>query len=127
MDTVRTERRKDPRYRVSTNVLAINQDILAEVIDISNCGMACRCLSSTDRPLTVITNIEILNCELGTSIEGLSCRMVRSNKKSISDVFISTMIMNFILEFQNLTSKQSKQLNQFIKDNSPLETAVSFH
>jgi hypothetical protein len=127
METLSPERRKHPRYKMSKNVLAINQDILAEVIDISNGGMACQCLSSTDRPLAVISDIEILNCELGTSIEGLSCRMVRSSNKTISDTFTSTMIMNFIIEFQNVTSKQFKQLDQFIKDNSLLEAAASIH
>ena len=117
MDTVGNERRKHPRYRVNKDVLSINQDVLAEVIDISNSGMACRCLTSTDKPLTAITEIELLNCELGTSIESLHCRMVRSSNKTISGAFTSTMIMHFSLEFQNITGSQHQQLDQFIKDN----------
>ena len=127
MGTVRNERREHPRYRVNKDVLSINQDILAEVIDISKCGMSCRCLTSTDRPLTAITEIELLNCELGTSIESLHCRMVRSSQKTISGAFTSTLITHFSLEFQNITGSQRQQLDQFIKDNSLLETNASLH
>ena len=125
MDTAYNERRKHPRYRVNKDVLSINKDILAEVLDISNCGMSGRCLTSTHMPLTAITEIDILNCELGTSIEGLPCRMVRSSKKTISDALTSTMIMNFSLEFQHLTRNQNFKLDQFIKDNHLVEAKVS--
>jgi len=127
MNTVHHERRRDPRCRVNKDVLSINQDILAEVIDISKSGMACRCLTSTEKPLTAITEIELLNCELGTSIESLHCRMVRSSNKTISGAFTSTMIMHFSLEFQNITGSQHQQLDQFIKDNCLLEADVSLH
>jgi hypothetical protein len=125
MDRAGIERRKYPRYRVDKDVLSINQDILAEVLDISTGGMSCRCLMSTDKPLTAITEIELLNCELGTSIECLSCRIVRSSKKTISDAFTSTVIMNFGLEFQDLTGSQCQQLDQFIADNSLFASQVS--
>ncbi len=125
MDTAGIERRKRPRHRVNKDVLSINQDILAEVIDISACGMSCRCLMSTDKPLTAIAEIELLNCELGTSIECLPCRMVRSSKKNISDAFTSTVIMNFSLEFQDLSGRQCRQLDQFIADNSLFEPQMS--
>jgi hypothetical protein len=110
---------------MNKDVLSINQDILAEVLDISNCGMSGRCLTSTVKPLTAITEIDILNCELGISIEGLPCRMVRCSKKKISDALTSTLIMNFSLEFQFLTSNQHLILDQFIKDNYLGEAKVS--
>lgn len=125
MDRAGIERRKRPRYRVNKDVLSLNQDILAEIIDISACGMSCRCLMSTDKPLTAITEIELLNCELGTSIECLPCRMTRSSKKHISDAFTSTVIMNFSLEFQDLTGRQCRQLDRFIADNSLFEPRMS--
>jgi hypothetical protein len=125
MNTVYNERRKYPRFRMNKDVLSINQDILAEVLDISNCGMLGRCLTSTAKPLTAITEIDILNCELGISIEGLPCRMVRSSKKTISDALTSTMIMNFSIEFQFLTNNQLFKLDQFIKNNHLGEAKVS--
>jgi c-di-GMP-binding flagellar brake protein YcgR len=127
MDAVRNERRRHPRYRVNKDVLSINQDILAEVIEISKCGMSCRCLTSTARPLTSITEIELLNCDHGTSVENLHCRMVRSSKKSISGAFTSTQIMHFSLEFQLISKTQRRQLDRFIADNSLFEADVSFH
>ena len=126
MDTVRLqERRKHPRFRMNPDVLSINQDILAEVVDISNCGVSCRCLASSDKPMAAITEIELLNCKIGTSVDCLPCRMVRSSKKTISEAFTSTMIMQFSVEFQNLTGPQRNQLDQFIKDNSLVETLPS--
>ena len=125
MDTEGIERRKRPRYKVNKDVLSINQDILAEVIDISTCGMSCRCLMSTDKPLTTITEIELLNCELGTSIECLPCKMVHNSKKKISDAFTSTVVMNFGLEFQDLTGRQCQLLDQFISENSVFEPQMS--
>jgi hypothetical protein len=127
MDTVYNERRRHPRYKMNRDILSINQDILAEVLDISNSGMSGRCLTSTSKPLTAISEIDILNCELGSSIEGLPCRMVRSREKPITDALISTMIMYFSLEFQHLTSSQHYRLSQFIKDNHLAEVKVFPH
>ena len=127
MDVVQRERRRHPRYKVNRDVLSINQDILAEVLDISNSGMSCQCLTSTQKPLTAVTEIDLLNCELGTSIEGLSCRMVRSSKKTISDALTSTMIMNFSLEFQHVTRKQHSILDKFIKDNHLVAATISLY
>jgi c-di-GMP-binding flagellar brake protein YcgR len=125
MDTVQKERRRHIRYRMDKNVLSISDDILAEVLDISTCGMGCQGLTSCEKPLTEINEIEILNCELGTSVEGLHCRLVRTRERAISDALTSTMIVNFGLEFQGLSETQRKKLHLFIKDNS-LHEAVAF-
>jgi hypothetical protein len=53
--------------------------------------------------------------------------MVRSSQKTISGAFTSTLITHFSLEFQNITGSQRQQLDQFIKDNSLLETNASLH
>ena len=127
MHRVQKERRKYTRYKVTQDVLSVNQDVLAEVIDISECGISCQGLTYTAKPLATIIEIELLNCELGTSIDCLPCRIVRRSKKAIFDEFASTMIMNFSLEFTNLTSKQLKLLGQFIKDNSLSEVEMSTH
>jgi hypothetical protein len=112
------ERRRAPRYKLNKDVLSINQQILAEVMDISRSGIACQCLMSTQKALPDFHEIELLNCELGTSIESLPCKMVRSDKKYILDAFTSTMIMSFSLEFKDLTEKQARELARFIQDNS---------
>jgi hypothetical protein len=96
--------------------LSINDDVLAEAVDISRSGISCKCLASVDILLTKIQKIELLNCELGTSVKGLHGRLVRSNNRPISLASPSTVIMNFSFEFQNLTPIQRKQLFQFIKD-----------
>lgn len=125
MKTRPKERRRHIRYRVNKNVLSISQNMLAEVLDISTCGMGCQCLAVSEKPLEKIDEIEILNCEIGTSVEGIPCKLVRSRERAISDALTSTIIINFGVEFQNLTESQRKKLHQFIRDNS-LPEATAF-
>jgi hypothetical protein len=111
----KNERRKHPRYKMNKNILSISEDVLAEVVDISEAGISCKCLASFDKLLIQIYKIELLNCELGTSVEGLHGRLIRSSNRAISLALSSTIIMNFSLEFQDLTQIKRKQLFQFIK------------
>lgn len=114
MDTVHNERRSYPRYRVHTYALSVNADILAEIVDISNCGMSCRYLTSNNKSLPDITEMGILNCESGNFVQNLSCRMVRSSQETVSDTLPMTVSIIFILKFHDLASEQRKQLDQFI-------------
>ena len=111
----KNERRKHPRYKMNKNVLSISEDVLAEVVDISGAGISCKCLASFDKLLAQIHKIELLNCGLGTSVKGLHGRLVRSSIRALSLASPSTMIMNFSLEFQDLTQIKRRQLFQFIK------------
>ena len=104
------ERRKNPRLRPSTYALSANEEILAEIIDISNCGISCRCLTGNNK-LPGIIEMGLLNCTFGKSVENLSCRMVRSNRVTAN----RKTFVDFSLEFLNLTSRQLSQLDQFIK------------
>jgi hypothetical protein len=105
---------------MNENVLSISGDILAKVIDISRSGISCQCLASVDRAITGINEIELLNCQFGTSVKGLVCRWVRSSIKTISPTSPSTMIMDFALKFEDLTQIKQEQLFQFIKDGGYL-------
>lgn len=110
---------------MNNQVVSFNKDILAEVVDISESGMLCRCPASVDKSLNKIDEIELLNCALGTSITGLHCRLVHSRKKPISPAPQSTMIMNFSLEFLDLTRMKHKQLFQFIKKEGLVNFTLS--
>ncbi len=126
MKSVKKDRRRHIRYRVNKNVLSVGEDILGEVLDISNCGIGGQCLASADNPLDEINEIEILNCDIGSSVEGIRCKLVRSRGKNISDAVTSTMVVNFGLEFSRLTEIQRKKLHQFIKDNTLREATAFF-
>ena len=119
------ERRNNPRYRVNKNILSISEDVLAEVIDISKSGFSCKCLIRNDKQIPNITLIELLDCKLGTSVEGIPCRIVHS-RKNIQDTSLSTMIMNLGLEFRNLTPSQDELVDQFIHA-SVLSSPVSLN
>ena len=114
--STRNERRKYPRYTMNKEVLSINEDILAEVVDISESGISLRCLASVAEKLNAIITIEIVDCGMGTSVKDLFCRLVRSSKKVISPASISAMIMNSSFEFLDLTQIKRKQLLQFIDE-----------
>ena len=79
--TTENERRKHPRYKMK-KIISINNDILAEVVDISGSGISCTCLGNIEKPFTCINEIELLNYELGTSVKGLHCRLVRSRNNA---------------------------------------------
>lgn len=117
---IKNKRRKYPRYKMNENILSINGDILAEVIDISRSGISCKCLASVDKAITGIDEIELFNCQFGTSVKGLLCKWVRSSIKTISPTSPLMMIMNFSLKFEDLTQIKQEQLFQFIKDGGYL-------
>ena len=112
MSTVHTERRRDPRFRMNTYALSASQDILAEVLDISNSGINCRCLTCDDAPLPAVTEVGLLDCTFGKSVENLVCRVVRSSR----EIGKRKTFVNFSLKFENVTSEQRNQLDQFIKN-----------
>ncbi len=116
VNPLKNKRRKHPRYKMNENVLSISEDILAEVLNISRSGISCQCLASVDEAITRIEEIELFNYQLGTSVNGLLCNWVRSSIKTISPTSPLTMVMDFSLNFQDLTQIKQRQLFQFIKD-----------
>ena len=110
------ERRRHPRYTMNKKVLSINEDILAEVVDISESGISLRCLANVSEKLNKIITIEIVDCGMGTSVEDLFGRLVRSSKQVSFPASLSVMIMDFSLEFLDLTYIKRKQLLQFIEE-----------
>lgn len=111
------ERRKYPRYKMNEEILSISEGVLAEAVDISGSGISCKCLANDEKLLTEIHTIELLNCELGTSVIELQCRLVRCNKIVVSPASATTML-NFSLKFQKIGQNKRVQLLQFIKDGA---------
>lgn len=120
LHSINKTRREYPRYKMNENVLSISGDILAKVIDISRSGISCQCLASVGKAITGVNEIELLNCQFGTSVKGLLCKWVRSSIKPISPASPLTMVMNFSLKFEDLTLIKHEQLFQFIKDGGYL-------
>ena len=111
METTLRERRKNPRLKAIRNALSVNEEILAEILDINNCGISCRGLMTNDKPLPAITMIGLLGCESGIFVEDLPCRMIHT----INETIDSRTFVKFSLEFQNLTLNQLNKLDHFIK------------
>jgi hypothetical protein len=112
MDTTLRERRKKPRLIPIKNVLSVNEVILAEIIDINNCGISCRGLMTNGKTLPKITTLGLLNCQSGIFVENLPCRTVRTIHETIDN----RTFVKFSMEFQNLIPSQLIILDRFIKN-----------
>ena len=113
--STKIEQREYPRYKINKDVLSISEDVMAEVVDISRSGISFQCPTIVGKRIIKINKILLLNCQFGTSVEELTCRLVRSSNKILSQTLPAKMIMNCGLEFHLLSQRKHKQLIQFIK------------
>ena len=120
----KTEQRKYPRYKMNGNVLSISDDVLAQVVDLSGSGISFQCPTIVGEKMNKIGKILLLNCQFGTSVEELACKMVRSSNKINSQTLPAKIIMNCSLEFENLSKSKRKQLFQFINECSKQENVM---
>ncbi len=109
------ERRRHTRHKMNKDLLSISEDVMAEVVDISGSGISFQCPTVVGKRIKKIDKILLLNCQFGTSVEELTCRLVHSSNKVDSQTLPATMIMNCGLEFHLLSQIKHRQLIQFIK------------
>lgn len=75
-----SERRRFERYPVDGGLLFSDNDHLiglAQVIDISKCGVRCVSLSKINCTICMLKNIELFGSGENMSLTGLSGRMIR--------------------------------------------------
>lgn len=113
----KTEQRKFPRFKMNKDILTINVDVMAEVVDISRSGLSFQCPTIIGKIVNKLEKILLLNCRSGSSVDELTCRLVRSNNKVSAETLPARMIMNCSLEFLHLSRIKRKQLFQFIKES----------
>jgi hypothetical protein len=115
--STKTERRKYPRFKMNKNVLTINDDVLAEVMDISRSGISFQCPAIVGQTTYKFEKVSLFNCRSGASVDELTCRLVRSSNKVFAETLPAKMITNCSLEFGRLSKIKRKQLFQFIKES----------
>ena len=104
------ERRRYIRFKPSAYSVSVCEEILAEIIDISKGGVLCSCLTDISK-ICEINELCLLDCENGSSVDNLKCRLVRTN----TEIKGEEQIFTFSLEFKKITSNQRSDIEKFIK------------
>lgn len=109
------ERRRHPRYNVRQDALFYNQEHFAEIINISRGGIACRCMVESEVFSPVLTNIDLLDCNGGTFVQGLSCRRIRRCAPKTVPVHESNYhTRDSFFEFIDLQGEHEEDIDKFI-------------
>ncbi len=111
----REDRRQSPRYRACQDTLLYNQDSFAEIIDISSGGVACKSHVGLGEDIEVISGVELLNCNMGMAVEGLSCRRVRQCSLLSGQSMSSGTEVVCYYAFVDLNTSQATELHTFIE------------
>ncbi|WP_136807537.1 PilZ domain-containing protein [Desulfosediminicola flagellatus] len=115
---VERERRKFKRYPIHQNSMLCNEESLAEVLDISKAGLACRNFVGLEGASGILSDVELLNCEIGLSVQGLKCRLVRSQERKGNTLVQNNQGPDCFLEFVELSDMQANALGTFIENTS---------
>jgi hypothetical protein len=109
------ERRRTARFQVCHDTLVYNQDSFAEILNISFGGLACRRHVGMAEGPEVISDLELLNCDAGKNLRGLSCRRVRRCKTTADDRNVQSGQVVCYYEFVDLNASQFRELADFIE------------
>ncbi len=113
MKTANSRTKRDGRYEVKQNVLLFNQTSFAEIVDIDENGATCRAFTDFRAIETPQMFIELLNCDAGMHMKGISCRLVSNDKD------VQSALQGFggtcTLEFPDLSQQQREELEKFIR------------
>ena len=101
------------RHAVKQNVLLFNQSSFAELIDIDETGAPCRALMDFGGMENPRMDIELLNCDAGMHVKGISCRLVHNGREkgSSDSIYKETCT----LEFPELSHQKRAELEKFIE------------
>ncbi|WP_163339356.1 PilZ domain-containing protein [Desulfopila sp. IMCC35008] len=109
------ERRRHIRYNVQQDALFYNQEHFAEIINISRSGIACRCMVESEIFSPVLTNIDLLDCNGGMFVQGLSCRRIRRHSPKQIPVHLHHYhTRDCYFEFVDLQDVHEEDIEKFI-------------
>ncbi len=113
MKTANSRIKRDDRYEVKQNVLLFNQTSFAEIVDIGEKGATCRAFTDLRTMETPHMDIELLNCDAGMHLKGISCRLVNNGNEVKSSLY--GFGGTCTLEFPDLSQQQREELEKFIQ------------
>lgn len=108
------ERRKFKRFKVIHDTLLCCEENLAEIVDISSGGIACRKLVGMRDTVTGLQQVELLNCITGLAVEELNCRRVDRPVSEREKCKKLPVVPDCFFEFVSLTAYQAELLARFI-------------
>ena len=96
------------------NILLLNENGFAEVIDFSERGATCRIYTSHAVEEFERKGVDLFNCLAGQYLRGIPCRLAYSLRQRAEPGKNGKRI--YQLEFPGLTDEKSRELKQFIED-----------
>ncbi len=108
------ERRKHERQKAGDSLIMYNEKMYAEIIDISKGGLLCKCRVSPKKMFSPVFDVEILDRDSGKFIKGLSGVLVRCAQLQPKESNATDVILDFGIEFKNMTEEKENLLDQFI-------------
>ncbi len=113
MTSVKSQTQKAGKYEVKQNVLLFNKSNFAEIVDLHESGATCRALTDFSVEENLYMDIELLNCDVGMHVAGISCKLVF--KENDPQAALSPFGRTCTLEFPSLSQKKKEELGRFIK------------
>ncbi len=108
------ERRKYERKKVDGSLIMYNEKMYAEIIDISKGGLLCKCRVRPKKMFSPVFDVEILDRDSGKFVKGLSGVLIRCDELQAQDVDAPEVVLDFGIEFKNMTEEKENLLDQFI-------------
>lgn len=96
------------------NILLLNENGFAEIIDFSERGATCRIYTSHAVQEFERKGVDLFNCVAGQYIRDIPCRLVYSMRQRAKSGKGAKKI--YQLEFPGLSEEKNKELRQFIED-----------
>ena len=97
------------------NILLLNENGFAEIIDFSERGATCKIYTSRAVQEFEQSGVDLFNCMAGQYLRDMPCKLVYSMKEGSSSK-TGTNKRIYQLEFPGLTEEKKKELSQFIED-----------
>ena len=113
----------DDKYEVKQSVLLFSQTSFAEIVDIDINGVTCRTFTDFRTMDMGLMDIELLNCDAGIHLKGLTCRLVDNDKElaTSSSYFGGTCS----LVFPDLSKEQKEKLVKFIQMSCTISQSIN--
>lgn len=101
--------------KAALNILLLNENSIAEIIDFSERGATCRVFTSSAAREFEEHGVDLFNCLAGQHLKGLPCKVIYSVRQTIGAGSEDHKTI-YQVEFPDLSDDQKRALNQFIED-----------
>lgn len=115
MNMIPVERTLDYGRGKNLNILMLNEDSFAEVIDFSDRGVTCMVYTKDAIKNFESKGVDLFNCLAGQYLRDIPCKVAYSSRPS-SNQKGNVEKRIYQLEFADLSDARKRELDQFISD-----------